>query len=210
VWRDHSKIGAAFLVLCLLAGETYWLLLNTERELQSRAEFDAPLDAQREARRKAEQRITDAKEAKRKADSAALDQAALPGCKKNCADLLTNAVNNAKTELDNAVAALALLPRPASSTALADNIDMARWAWNLIMGALRGLAVFGGSIAFAPGDTSVSAYAASGTSQCSRRIASHGGDASGGANASAQAHIAATQGAALIAAGYHRAPRQRA
>ena len=35
VWRDHSKLGAAVLVLCLLAGETYWLLLNTERELQS-------------------------------------------------------------------------------------------------------------------------------------------------------------------------------
>jgi hypothetical protein len=149
VWRDRSKIGATALVLCLLAGETYWLLQNTERELQSRADIEAPLAAQREARRKAEQRIADAKEAKHKADSAALEQAALPACRKNCADLLTAAVNTATTELANAQAALALLPRAASSAVLADNIGMPRWAWDLIMGGLRGLAVFGGSIAFA-------------------------------------------------------------
>jgi hypothetical protein len=78
VWRDRSKIGAAVLVLCLLPGETYWLLQNTERELQSPADIEAPLAAQREARRKAEQRVDDAKEAKQKADGAALEQAALP------------------------------------------------------------------------------------------------------------------------------------
>jgi hypothetical protein len=150
--RDGSKfrkIGAASLVVCLLAGEAYWLLLNVDRELQRQNEREEPFARQKETWDEAQQRVTEAKEAKKKADDAALSQAALQGCKTNCAQLLTTAKREAAQELTNAENALARLPHPKSATALADNIGMSRWAWHLLMGALRGLAVVGGSIAVA-------------------------------------------------------------
>jgi hypothetical protein len=150
--RDGSMLkrcGAVVLVGCLLAGEAYWLLLNTDRELQRQNEMEEPFARQKVAWDKAQQRVVEAKEAKKKADDAALNQAALQGCKTNCAQLLTTAKREAAQELTNAENALALLPQPKSATALADNVGMRRWAWHLMMGALRGLAVVGGSIAVA-------------------------------------------------------------
>ena len=75
------------------------------------------------------------------------EQAALPGCRANCAKLLTDAKEAAKTKLDNARAALAALPKNASSVSLADNLGFSWWAWDLFMASLRGLAIIGGSIA---------------------------------------------------------------
>jgi hypothetical protein len=49
-WRHGSKLGAALLFVCLLAGEAYWLLLNTERELQAREDVERPLQAARAKR----------------------------------------------------------------------------------------------------------------------------------------------------------------
>ena len=90
-WRHGSKAGAVLLTLCLLAGEAYWLLLNTERELQAREDAERPFHELREKRAKAQKRIDEAKEEKKTADDAALTQAALPGCRANCAKLLTDA-----------------------------------------------------------------------------------------------------------------------
>jgi hypothetical protein len=145
--RHGPKILAIFLIVCLLAGEAYWLFLNTERELQARADKERPLQVAHENRVKAQKRIDEAKEEKKKADEAALMQAALPGCRANCAKLLTDAKESAKTELDNARAAFAALPKDASSVSLADNLGFSRWAWDLFMASLRGLAIIGGSIA---------------------------------------------------------------
>jgi hypothetical protein len=146
-WRHGSKLGATLLTVCLLAGETYWLLQNTERELQVRADAERPFQEAHDKRAKAQKRIDEAKEGKRKADDAALTQAALPGCKANCAKLLTDAREAARIELDNARASLAALPKDGSSVSLADNLGVSRWAWDLFVAGLRGLPIIGGSIA---------------------------------------------------------------
>jgi hypothetical protein len=59
-WRHGSKLGAALLCVCLLAGETYWLLLNTERELQAREDVERPPQAARAKRVEATKRVADA------------------------------------------------------------------------------------------------------------------------------------------------------
>jgi hypothetical protein len=146
-WRHGSKIGLILLTVCLLAGETYWLLLNTERELQTRADQERPFQEAHDKRAKAQKRIDEAKEEKKRADEAALTQAALPGCSANCAKLLTDAREAARIELDNARAALAVLPKDGTSVSLADNLGVSRWSWDLFMASLRGLAIIGGSLA---------------------------------------------------------------
>jgi hypothetical protein len=146
-WRHGLKFGAFLLFVCLLAGETYWLFLNTERELQAREDVERPLQAARTARTMAKKRIEEAEKAKTKADDAALAQAALPGCRVNCAALLTNAKQAAETELRDARTALATLPADKSSASLAENLGVSRWAWDLLMAGLRGLVIIGGSIA---------------------------------------------------------------
>ena len=133
--------------MCLLAGEAYWLLLNTERELQAREDVERPLQAARAKRVEAKKRLEEAEKEKTKADDAALSQAALPGCRVNCAALLTNAKQAAETELREARTALATLPPDKSTATLADNLGVSRWAWDLFMASLRGLAIIGGSIA---------------------------------------------------------------
>jgi hypothetical protein len=146
-WRDGSKLGAILLAVCLLAGEAYWLLLNTERELQAREDIERPFLEARAKSAAAKKRVEDAAREKTKADDAALTQAALPGCKSNCAKLLTDAKQAAETELREARAALAALPADKSAATLADNLGVSRWAWDLFMATLRGLAIIGGSIA---------------------------------------------------------------
>lgn len=184
-WKDGHKAGAIMLGFCLVAGEVYWLATNAEREIATREADAAPLRGEMAKRAKAEQRVNDAKTAlatvgataqsridaaltaKTAADTAAVSEAAKPGCRTNCAKLLMDAKDRAERELRDARAALAsatakaeqeakdalslldALPAAPSAAPLPERLGFASWAWDLIMAGLRSLAVVGGSIAVA-------------------------------------------------------------
>jgi len=104
------------------------------------------------------------------------------------------------TELMNAQAALASLPRPASSAALANSIGISRWAWDLIMGSLRGPCRIDCLRASGP---SASKYNPPSTRHHARYAAGQGRNASSRVSASTPASSAGPQAVAFVAAGYH-------
>lgn len=148
-WQEGRYLGAVALAVCLLCGEAYWLAVNLEREIAAREEAAAPLLAQQAQRTAAEKRLADAETAKRTADAAALTDAAKPGCRKNCAQLLTDAKREADEELTAARTALAALPMARTVAPLPERLGIASWLWDLILATLRSIAVIGGSIAVA-------------------------------------------------------------
>jgi hypothetical protein len=148
-WQEGRYLGAVALALCLLCGEAYWLAVNLEREIAAREELAAPLVAQQAQRTAAEKRLADAETAKRTADAAAISEAAKPGCRKNCAQLLTDAKTQADEELTLARAALAALPMARTVAPLPERLGIASWLWDMILSILRSIAVIGGSIAVA-------------------------------------------------------------
>jgi len=148
-WQEGRYLGALALALCLLCGEAYWLAVNLEREIAAREEAAAPLLAAQAQRTAAEKRLADAEAAKRTADAAAIEDAAKPGCRKNCAQLLTDAKAEADKELTAARAALAALPMARTVAPLPQRLGIASWLWDLILATLRSIAVIGGSIAVA-------------------------------------------------------------
>lgn len=145
-FADGRRFAAIALGACILAGEAYWVLLNTEREIAAREQAAAPAVDQVRMRQAAEKRLVDAQSAKQTADSAALSEAAKPGCRRECRLLLEGAKADALRELEHARAALAALPVSRSAAPLPERLGVAPWAWDLIMAGLRSLAVVGGSI----------------------------------------------------------------
>jgi hypothetical protein len=145
VWHSGSKFMAIVLVMCLLAGEVYWLGINLERELAHRELTSAPRTAAAAAKLAAKQRLDDAIVAASAADAAKLNQAALPGCKAGCVDLLKSASENARREVSDARAALSAVTATTSTT-LADRLGLPTWKLDLIFAALRSAAVIGGSL----------------------------------------------------------------
>lgn len=148
-WRDGQRIGALALVVCLFAGEGYWLATNAERELAARDAIVRPVVEAAEKRAAAEKRLAEAEAAKKRAEEAAITEAAKRDCKSNCRQLLQDVMSAAESELNAARASLALLPVVRSVTPLSDRIGVPAWAWDLVLAGLRSLAVFGGSIAVA-------------------------------------------------------------
>jgi hypothetical protein len=145
VWHSGSKFMAIVLVMCLLAGEVYWLGINLERELAHRELTSAPRTAAVAAKLAAKKRLDDAILAANAADAAKLNQAALPGCKTGCVDLLKSASETARQEVSDARAGLSTLTATASTT-LADRLGLPTWKLDLIFAALRSAAVIGGSL----------------------------------------------------------------
>ena len=145
VWHSGSKFMAVVLVMCLLAGEVYWLGINLERELAHRELTSAPRTAAVAAKLAAKKRLDDAIVAANAADAAKLNQAALPGCKAGCVDLLKSASETARQEVSDARAALSTLTATTSAT-LADRLGLPTWKLDLIFAALRSAAVVGGSL----------------------------------------------------------------
>jgi hypothetical protein len=145
VWHSGSKFMAIVLVMCLLAGEVYWLGINLERELAHRELTSAPRTAAVAAKLAAKKRLDDAIVAASAADAAKLNQAALPGCKTGCVDLLKSASENARREVSDARAALSTVTATTSTT-LADRLGLPTWKLDLIFAALRSAAVVGGSL----------------------------------------------------------------
>jgi hypothetical protein len=148
-WKEGQRVMAVMLGLCIVAGEAYWLATTAEREISAREMQAMPAREAAKRYSTALRRFEDAKEAKRLADEAAVSEAAKPGCRKNCADLLKDAKDRAATELGSATVALAGLPAPMSSSPLPDRLGVASWAWDLILACLRSAAVIGASIALA-------------------------------------------------------------
>jgi hypothetical protein len=146
-FRDGRWIAALALGVCLLAGETYWVLLNAEREIARREANEAPTLHARGDRATAEARVTSAEAALLAASAAVVSEAAKPGCLKNCAAMLTASEAAAKADVTAARTALANVPRVLSSSPLPERLGVAPWLWDLIMAGLRSLAVVGGSIA---------------------------------------------------------------
>lgn len=146
-WRRGQAAGALALGLLILAGETYWTLSNAEREIARREERHAPLLKAHEDRAEAEKRVQKAEEALKDANDAVTSEAAKRDCLKNCAALLAGAATAARADLDAARRALENTPRPLSPAPLPARLGIAPWLWDLIMAALRSLAVVGGSLA---------------------------------------------------------------
>jgi hypothetical protein len=92
-------------------------------------------------------RLEDAEAGKRAADAAAAAEAAKPGCKTNCAQLLSATQLRANEELKNARASAAALPRVQTTDGLAARLGIAPWTGDLWMAALRSVGVMGASIA---------------------------------------------------------------
>ncbi|OYW53031.1 MAG: hypothetical protein B7Y80_18920 [Hyphomicrobium sp. 32-62-53] len=146
-FAEGRRLSAILLGICILSGETYWVLLNAEREFVARDALTAPVA---EAQRKysdAQHRVETAAQAKRSADAAAISEAAKRDCASNCANLLLDARDRADAELAAARSALAAMPVPPSAVPLPERLGIASWAWDLIMAASRALAVLGGSLA---------------------------------------------------------------
>ena len=147
LWRDRQRLGAFLLGVCLLSGESYWVLTNAEREIAAREERDAPALRAFEARVDAEKRVANAEQALKDANAAVTNEASKKDCLKNCAAMLTDVAAAARNELAEARAALSNTPRPLSPAPLPARLGLAPWLWDLVMAGLRSLAVVGGSIA---------------------------------------------------------------
>ena len=165
---------AGFLCVGMFAGELYNFVSSADRVILSAENVQAPLkdalqrhDAALQALAEAQaekpspasrDRLDAAERAKDNADKAAREQASLPGCRKNCADLLQAAVNSAAREVEaarielgdhdriearriadkvaRAETALAAAPLPASATPFADRIGMSPSTFDLLKAAL--------------------------------------------------------------------------
>ena len=116
VWRSGSRLPASALIACLIAGEGYWLIINTEREMTSRETAAAPYLAAAARRAEAQARVKEAQAAlgavpeassrlaaalaaKGEADAAARDKSTERGCAANCRQLLQRQVDNATAEI---------------------------------------------------------------------------------------------------------------
>jgi Arm DNA-binding domain len=126
--------------------EVYWLCTNAEREIAQREQQVMPVAAARDRHLAAGRRLGEAEAGKRAADAAAISEAAKPGCKVNCAQLLSAAQLRATQELAEARASLAALPQAQAVDGLAARLGVAAWAWDLWMAALRSIGVMGASI----------------------------------------------------------------
>jgi hypothetical protein len=81
------------------------------------------------------------------ADAAAVSEAAKPGCRANCAQLLLTAQLTANQELAVARASLAGLHPLPTTDGLPSRLGISPWAWDLWMASLRSVAVIGASLA---------------------------------------------------------------
>lgn len=150
-WAYGRKTLSGWLIVTLMAAEAFGILMTAERLIASREAAQAPLKDKRAARTDAEARVKAAEAKKDAADSAALSEAAKPGCRRECRTLIEGAKKDAQRELDTAREALAALPKAASATPLADRLGIAPWALDLTAAVLGSLAANGlaiGLIAF--------------------------------------------------------------
>jgi hypothetical protein len=157
-WGEGRRWSALLLWTLILAGEGYWVLTNADRELVARQKQSAPITNAERERELAEKRLNEAKKAKADADKAAVEEAAKPGCKTNCAALLMAAQAAANAELAEARKAQASATVPQAQTALAASFGIEQSRWDLFIAALRSGMTMAGALALGiaihPGGTS--------------------------------------------------------
>jgi hypothetical protein len=146
-FNEGRRWQAILLAVLILAGETYWVLINADREVASLDAIAAPVAQMRADRSAAASRLRRAETAKTDADTAAISEAAKKDCASNCAKLLLAGQQQAELDLKQAREALARLPEPRSVTPLSDRLGIAPWAWDLVLAGLRSLGILGGSLA---------------------------------------------------------------
>ena len=142
-WGERRWALSWAMVAALLAGEGYALLTTAERTIAARDGAMAPIRAAEAALAKATGRVEAAEAAKRRADDAAITEAAKPGCRRECRILLEGAKADAQRERANSRAALAGLAPVRSASPLADRLGIASWALDLIAAALASIAANG-------------------------------------------------------------------
>ena len=124
LFNEGRWFGALLLGLCILSGEAYWLFLNAEREIATRAAIAAPVAEARAAHDAARQRVKVSEAAltrigettrlqraladKATADQVVVESAALRGCASNCRKLLEHQVQAAEREVSMARAEISL------------------------------------------------------------------------------------------------------
>jgi hypothetical protein len=174
----RNKVLVVCLVAGLFAGEAFAFLATANRVVTAAEASQAPLrDAARRHQMALDEvtaaeaakpspaprdRLDAAERAKNAADEASRTKASEMGCRKNCADMLTAAVNAAAREVEaaraeieaydaqqarlisdriaKARAALDAAPLPPSATPFADRVGISPWALDL---AMAGLLSFG-------------------------------------------------------------------
>jgi hypothetical protein len=142
-WRERRWFIAACLVVALLAGESFAIIMTAERTLAARDVAVAPIRDAETARSAALARLARAESAKLASDTSALTEAAKPGCRKECRNLIEGAKADAQRELDSARAALGTAPAPRSASLLADRLGIAGWALDLLTAALASIGANG-------------------------------------------------------------------
>ena len=142
-WSSRRWALAAFLALAMIAGEGWALVGTAERTISARDTLAGPVRDVETSRIVATQRLVTAEAIKREADAAVLSEAAKPGCKKECAALLREAVATAERNIEVARSALAVLPATRSSSPLADRIGWHGWQIDLLVATLASLAANG-------------------------------------------------------------------
>lgn len=136
-WRQGRRSLAAAIAVALVSAELFGVLLSAERIVAEREATQANITKGRAARLYAEEQVVRANHALKAANTAAVTEAAKPGCKAHCRALLEGQVTLAKAAVDDAAQLLAANPAvTASGTPLADRLGVAPWALDLLIAAL--------------------------------------------------------------------------
>jgi len=142
-WSAKRYALAVFLFACLLCGEAYNFLKTAEREVTSREAAQTIVFQASQDRETLGRAVLKAEAALEAAQTAVTVKSAERGCVKNCAALLSNAVETARADLDRARSRLDAVEIPPSATPLADRSGMAAWVLDLIAAAFKSLAMNG-------------------------------------------------------------------
>lgn len=136
-WRQGRRSLAAAIAVALISAELFGVLLSAERIVAERETAQATVAKGQAARRYAEDQLQKALASLKTANTAAVTEAAKPGCKAHCRALLEGQVTLAKAAVDDAAGLVAANPVvTASGTPLADRLGVAPWALDLLIAAL--------------------------------------------------------------------------
>ena len=123
------------------------MLTNADRELVARGAQTTPIaDAQR-TRNLAQKRLADAKKAKADADKAAVDEAAKPGLQGSLCLDASGGPEHGQHRARGRTCGICAAKIPESPTALATNLGVEQWQWDLFIAALRSGMIAAGALA---------------------------------------------------------------
>jgi uncharacterized membrane protein YgdD (TMEM256/DUF423 family) len=135
---------ACMIGLALFAGEVFALATSAERVIVARDTASQPSRVAQETRNQASKRVATAEKAKATADTAVIEKSATKDCRKNCAQLLSDAVAEANDELTEARKAYNNLPtKQLSVSPLADILKIEASTLDLILACLFSISGMG-------------------------------------------------------------------